>query len=665
MKAHRFRDEGMIHKGSRQRGVLSSYQAEITNGDFALERVSGNGQKFVELSTDPLSDDHQSILMYEMAVRAPFSVAVPMSISQRAKNSYFSLEAVDDDTQFVNDRTPIAIASISQATTTLTVVLSAPCDLQRDEQFHIYGLNDNRLNYSNVTVLTLSADRKTITATVADDATIPSVTIGAVTNSGYIIEAISSINNENGMAFRFSGSSATAAALIVRGSGSKPRKSGTVGGVDTVTVASTAAVISNGGNAQFEIKPTSAYEFIFERGQVSFEDYGVDQATAQSTVRGFFDTVSPDMNPQYYARLRSTSPKSMSRPIAKIVSAQKSGSSTVTITTAVDHGLVIGSIVDVHGVRDQTNFANSTALSVVSTPTSKTFTVVLGSSATAISYGGMVVMRNGGADMSGRAGQSIQSVAIDADGIVTVVGSGTWSGITVGEFVTLYGVRNAVNGGDMLLDGSYLLIDLATTTIKLIAIKGLDGEIVKDGDGMNVTPALPITTTTNCGGSVIMRTTARVHDLKLSQYNLGMVKIWGQGESRTDMAIPVTIQNTATTTANEGTPQTPSASALTTAATTNATSVKTTAGNVYSIEVSNTTATQFFLKLYNKASAPTVGTDIPIATIPIPASSFQQFEFGRMGKRFTTGIAFAVTAGIAATDTAAVLAGSYVNINYQ
>jgi len=49
---------------------------------------------------------------------------------------------------------------------------------------------------------------------------------------------------------------------------------------------------------------------------------------------------------------------------------------------------------------------------------------------------------------------------------------------------------------------------------------------------------------------------------------------------------------------------------LSSAATTNATNVKTTYGNLYSLQLQNTSASARYLKLYNKATAPTVGTDI-------------------------------------------------------
>ena len=107
---------------------------------------------------------------------------------------------------------------------------------------------------------------------------------------------------------------------------------------------------------------------------------------------------------------------------------------------------------------------------------------------------------------------------------------------------------------------------------------------------------------------------------------------------------------------------------IATAATTNAAFIKASAGNLYEITISNPTATPAYVKLYNKTTAPTVGTDIPVLTIPVSAtgvdSGFVNVAFGTIGKRFLTGIAIAVTAAAPATDTAAAVAGIQIHATY-
>ena len=96
---------------------------------------------------------------------------------------------------------------------------------------------------------------------------------------------------------------------------------------------------------------------------------------------------------------------------------------------------------------------------------------------------------------------------------------------------------------------------------------------------------------------------------------------------------------------------------LLSAATTNATAVKTSAGNLFETTLTNLSATVRYVKFYDKASAPTVGTDLPIMTIEVPANSCKPVIFGQIGKRFNAGIAMAITAAQASADTTVVAAG--------
>lgn len=97
------------------------------------------------------------------------------------------------------------------------------------------------------------------------------------------------------------------------------------------------------------------------------------------------------------------------------------------------------------------------------------------------------------------------------------------------------------------------------------------------------------------------------------------------------------------------------AAKLVSAATTNATSLKASAGTLYGGRAFNSGASPAFLKFYNKASAPTVGTDVPVLVIGIPAGQSVDFGIGNsVGINFATGIAYAITGGMADNDTTAV-----------
>lgn len=99
---------------------------------------------------------------------------------------------------------------------------------------------------------------------------------------------------------------------------------------------------------------------------------------------------------------------------------------------------------------------------------------------------------------------------------------------------------------------------------------------------------------------------------------------------------------------------------LSAAASTNATSVKGSAGTIKAIQGYNAKASPVYLKLYNKATAPTVGTDTPVKTIYLPPSSAfaLDFSFG-----FSVGIAYALTGAAADNDATALAAGDILCLN--
>ena len=105
---------------------------------------------------------------------------------------------------------------------------------------------------------------------------------------------------------------------------------------------------------------------------------------------------------------------------------------------------------------------------------------------------------------------------------------------------------------------------------------------------------------------------------------------------------------------------------LISAATTNATSIKGSAGTLGFVSATNINAAARYLKFYNKATAPTVGTDVPLLVYLIPgntAGAGTNIGLPSEGANFTTGIAFAITTGAADSDTGAVAANEII-INY-
>jgi hypothetical protein len=102
-------------------------------------------------------------------------------------------------------------------------------------------------------------------------------------------------------------------------------------------------------------------------------------------------------------------------------------------------------------------------------------------------------------------------------------------------------------------------------------------------------------------------------------------------------------------------------------ASTNSNNIKSSGGNLYCIIAIGLTSTVRYLKIYSKATAPTVGTDVPLMTIPVPANTQGAgvaIPFS-MGVNFPLGIGIAITSGSADNDTGAVGAGDViVNLTY-
>lgn len=91
------------------------------------------------------------------------------------------------------------------------------------------------------------------------------------------------------------------------------------------------------------------------------------------------------------------------------------------------------------------------------------------------------------------------------------------------------------------------------------------------------------------------------------------------------------------------------------AASTNSTNLKGSAGVVLGYALYNNTASAKFFKFYDKATAPTVGTDTPAFTIIIPASGGANVSF-ETGVPFSTGIGYGITGAVTDADTTATAA---------
>lgn len=123
--------------------------------------------------------------------------------------------------------------------------------------------------------------------------------------------------------------------------------------------------------------------------------------------------------------------------------------------------------------------------------------------------------------------------------------------------------------------------------------------------------------------------------------------------------VPVTTPNTANTA---------SRCVLVSAASTNATNCKASAGNVYGFRFVNTSGTLYYLRMYNLSSSPTCSSATGfIETIPIPASTSGAglVAIEPMGEAYSTGIGFCFTGGSSSTDNTNAATGVFGTILYR
>lgn len=92
---------------------------------------------------------------------------------------------------------------------------------------------------------------------------------------------------------------------------------------------------------------------------------------------------------------------------------------------------------------------------------------------------------------------------------------------------------------------------------------------------------------------------------------------------------------------------------------------------LYSVQLGTIGAAPAYVKFYDKASAPTCGTDTPVKVLIIPAAATAangnaSNSVVPLGAQFVNGIGICVVTGIADSDNTAVAAATFlVNIDFE
>jgi hypothetical protein len=98
------------------------------------------------------------------------------------------------------------------------------------------------------------------------------------------------------------------------------------------------------------------------------------------------------------------------------------------------------------------------------------------------------------------------------------------------------------------------------------------------------------------------------------------------------------------------------------AASNNATNMKSSPGKMFAVLGFNAKVTAVWVKFFNKASLPTVGTDLPFISFYCAGNAPFIFTFPN-GIQFSTGVGYCIVTGAPELDNTAVLAADVLNLN--
>jgi hypothetical protein len=503
----------------------SKWVESKASGDIVMVDGNAVAASYLVVSKDPLAANTVTEIETVARFAMPIEMAVGLSMSQRTLGQEFAVEVVSDEE--VSPVADIAIASISQSNTTLTVNTTMPHGLVPGKRIGIKGVTDSRMNYLALVVATIPSPTQ-ITCTAGPNGSIPTLTVGPFT-SGFIYFRSALGFSENGTSLVFENTSATNGSVYVRSESGDALPSGTAAGNHSLGIGSTSSVQAINAPYTYAFQPTTEYKLAMMADRLQWSDAPVDTSAAANN-RSTRSQVVPDSSAVYKFRIRATNNDSLTRPVARIVSAVKSGTSTVTVTTAEPHGLTSADWVQVYGVRDQSAvFGNLSAATSIAVTGANTFTVAWGTAATASTQGGCVVQVNGGTSMQGLVSNgNVQSIN-RVNGILFVT-TNVVIASSIGDYINLYACRRATDGGDIGIDGAY----------RLRNIVGLVAEFEPIG---NVPAGIDIAAT-NCGGVLIRRTDLRISFVRVFDFERERVEIMARPSGDIASALPVAIQNT-------------------------------------------------------------------------------------------------------------------------
>ena len=182
-------------------------------GDIIAIEGNAGGASYLSISLDPLTPNTETWVESVGRFKMPSELAFGAHMSQRTVGQEVSMEFVSDE-PIIPLFSDIAIASIQQATTTLTVTTSQEHGLKVGNRIGIRGVVDSRLNYPSLVIAT-TPTLTSFTVTAGPAGTIPSLTAGPFTN-GFIYARCAMGGAPNGTSMLFENNTTTNASFYVK-----------------------------------------------------------------------------------------------------------------------------------------------------------------------------------------------------------------------------------------------------------------------------------------------------------------------------------------------------------------------------------------------------------------------------------------------------------------
>lgn len=495
---------------------LTVWDEQFTNqgSTFVTKGGEAGGSSFLKISMCPYTAGSQYILTSKEAFKPPFNLGFSITESQRLAGQEFVIGIAGVDSngviQRITTKPDTALpASVSISSFIATINFTTAHSFKGGDRVVIINCLDNRLNVGPVLVSVITDFQITIPITL------PAATY---TSTNGFIRLLDPVDNLfNGAVMNTGDSFATGQVLAtIRRNGSSFR--GT-----NFTISPTNGTAISGNNFTESFLASNNLEIIPTSDDILFTTRSADTTTLPGTTLRYSQSI-PDDSIDYKLFIKALNNPRIPRPIAKIVSAVKSGSVNALITTDVPHGLNSLSRVNIYGIRDTTNFPVITTVTpVVSIVSPTQFTVAIGASTSGSSTGGRVDLCEGNQVINSQTTQSIQSVSRTSN-LITFVFSASISTIAQGETAHIYGCDAGSMG---LYDGPYLVRRVSGTSVIMESIG-------------------PDFASINCGGSLLRRTDYRLHTIRVNDFTRTIVELSNTASSDPQRALPVAQQGTAT-----------------------------------------------------------------------------------------------------------------------